>query len=153
MKVPFQKLFRALTGVVFLLTQNVIAQQQQPIRDSVYLQETGRKITTPQALTSLAVFENKLYAASSAGIAVLEGNQLIPLPDLDVSISRLVTTTDAIWAIGNPGLYRGQNKEWQRISGEQISDVTEHNGKTIISKGRKLATIDSNSTTQDQFFS
>jgi hypothetical protein len=117
---------------------------QQPVRDTVYLQESGRKVATPKALTALAVFKDKLFVASASGVAVLKDDQLIDTPDFSIPVSRLIATSNALWAIGNPGLYRWQNDLWQKISTERVSDLTEHNGKVIVALARKLAVIEAN---------
>ena len=112
---------------------------QRPVRDTVYLQESGRKLVSAKALTSLAVFKDKLYVASADGVALLENGQLIYNPDFNAPVIRLIATSETLWAIGNPGLYRWQNNQWQEVSKERISDLTEHNGSIIVSLGRKLA--------------
>ena len=48
----------------------------QPARDEIYLQEVGRKVWSPSPLTSVAVYEGKVYAGSAGGLYELTGNEL-----------------------------------------------------------------------------
>ena len=78
----------------------------KPVKDEVFLQEVGRQVPTSHPLTSVAVFEGSVYAGSDQGLFKLQADQLIPIDELSTPIRRLVTTSDAMWAITGKGLYR-----------------------------------------------
>ena len=53
----------------------------QPVRDEVFLQETGRRVIAPEALETVAVFDRKVFAGSSKGLYRLADGKLTPLAD------------------------------------------------------------------------
>ncbi|MCA9131824.1 MAG: hypothetical protein KDA45_01660 [Planctomycetales bacterium] len=114
----------------------------QAVADEVYLQEIGRQIKSSQPLTSLAVFEQRLYAGGEQGLLRLDGEQLLPVEELTQPIHRLVATDNALWALTGTGLYRLTAGKWAQISSELVADVTEHQGQTIAAIGRRLWRVD-----------
>ena len=49
----------------------------RPAPDNVYLQEIGRKIATPQPLTSVATVSGRVFAGGDAGLLELKGEGLV----------------------------------------------------------------------------
>lgn len=114
----------------------------KPIKDEIFLQEVGRQVPTSHPLTSVAVFNGSVYAGSDQNLFRLQADQLIPIDELSTPIRRLVATSGALWAITENGLYRLQRDDWKLISGDAVSDVTEHMGRVIVSIGRRLWRVD-----------
>ena len=110
----------------------------QPVLDDVYLQEVGRKVATGAPLTSVAVYEGKIFAGSPKALHQLKGNELVEVSELREPISRLVTADGALWAIARPGLHRFQNGTWKKISAEAVSDVCEHSGEVVAAGGSRV---------------
>ena len=119
----------------------------QPVRDDVYLQEVGRQVASAQPLTAVAVFDDQVYAGSKQGLLRLDADKLTPVAELSEPIRRLVATRDALWAITDQGLHRFGPAAWTKISGEPVTDVTEHLGQIIVSAGRRLWRVDGDALT------
>ena len=118
-----------------------VAASGESVPDTVFLQEVGRKIVTPEALRAAAVFDGNVYFGSEKGLLRLDNHQLRSVSALQVPVTRLVATNNALWAIGSPGLHRFQNGVWKKISNERVTDVTEHLGNVVVSFNRRLATV------------
>ncbi len=119
----------------------------QPVQDQVYLQEVGRQITFPEPLTSVACFENEVYAGSKSGLFRLYADQLTSVTELSEPIQRLVATHDALWCITSTALHRLRGTSWTRVFNEPVSDVTQHLGQVIVASGRRLWRVDGESLT------
>ncbi|HUL51288.1 MAG TPA: hypothetical protein VLU94_01760, partial [Candidatus Nitrosotalea sp.] len=87
----------------------------QSVPDEVFLQEVGHKVQSEEPLNAIAVFEHKVYAGSSKGLYRLDEDRLVLLSEPGGPINRLVTGTNALWAIASHGLYRLQAGAWKRI--------------------------------------
>lgn len=109
--------------------------------DSVFLQEVGRQIVTSKPLRTLAWFDETLFVGHEDGISCLKNGKLIPLADFSDAVTRLVPTTQSLWAIGATGLHRLLESSWKKISGERITDLIEHRGDVVVSLGRQLTTV------------
>ena len=117
--------FSALTATAGLADTHL----RIPVRDDVYLQEIGRKVAAPFSLTSVAVYEGKVYAGSSAGLHQLNGENWAPVSAVSAPVSRLVVTSKALWLISSQGLHRNQSGLWMKISDQPANDVAEHLGQ------------------------
>lgn len=126
--------FSALTATAGLADTHL----RIPVRDDVYLQEIGRKVAAPFSLTSVAVYEGKVYAGSSAGLHQLNGENWAPVSAVSAPVSRLVVTSKALWLISSQGLHRNQSGLWMKISDQPANDVAEHLGEVIVAAGRRL---------------
>lgn len=114
----------------------------QTIRDEVYLQEVGHQVPSTTPLSGVAIFDNQVFTSSDQGLFRLEMGRLVPLAELSKPIRRIVATQSALWAITNEGLYRFQKSAWVKISGEPVTDLTEHLGQIIVSSERRLWRVD-----------
>lgn len=106
--------------------------------DDVYLQESGRKIPTPEPLHAVVVFENTVFTGSDRGLARLNGDRLETLPEPAGPVRRLVTTPGALWAMTDRGLHRLQAGTWKKISDEPVADIAEHAGRILAAGGTRL---------------
>jgi hypothetical protein len=145
----FEKAFGlAVAFAAFAITSSAAPGETrawQPVKDDVFLQEVGRQVASSQPLTAVAVFEGQVYVGSDQGLFRLEADQLIPVDKLSKPVGRLVVTSGALWAITGDGLYRFQRENWKQISGDSVSDLTEHLGQVIVSRGRRLWRVDADS--------
>ncbi len=119
----------------------------QSISDDVYLQEVGRQVASQEPLTSIAVFENQVFAGSNLGLLVLKDEQLVSVDELAEPIRRLVTTGDSLWAFTSQGLYRFQTT-WTKISDGHFTDLTEHLRQIVVSSDRRLWQVEGDSLQQ-----
>jgi len=110
----------------------------RPVRDEVYLQEIGRKVTASTPLTSVAVYEGDVYAGSAKGLHQLKVNELVEVSELREPVSRLVTAGSALWIITSQGLHRFQGGSWKKVSVEVVSDVCEHLSEVVAAGGNRL---------------
>ena len=116
----------------------VVQRHWQPVRDEVYLQEIGRKVTASAPLTSVAVYEGNVYAGSVKGLHQLKANELVEVSELREPVSRLVTAGGALWIITSQGLHRFQSGSWKKVSAEAVSDVCEHLHEVVAAGGSRL---------------
>lgn len=119
-----------------------VPRASQTVRDDVYLQETGRQVVSPTPLSGVAVLGNEVFVGSSEGLSRLDGERLAPISAASTPIIRLVALQGALWATTNEGLYRYRDSDFQRITEERITDVTEHLGKLIAASERRLWRIE-----------
>ena len=110
----------------------------RPVRDEVFLQETGRKVASAEPLSAVAVFEGKVFAGSDKGLYELNGDKLEPVSQMRETINRLVATSGTLWAITGHGLWRYQSGAWQKISEDPVTDVAEHLGEIVVAGGNHL---------------
>jgi hypothetical protein len=110
----------------------------QPVRDEVYLQEVGRKIAASFPLTSVAVYEGKVYAGSAGGLYELTGNELSKIAAVRAPVQRLVVAGASLWALTSEGLLRFQPGSWKKVSGEAVNDLCEHLGEVVVAQQNRL---------------
>ncbi len=142
----YEHFFRLMAAMALLnsvaLGDPLLPHPSQTIRDEEFLQEVGRQVPSSTPLSSVAVFDNQVFASSDQGLFRLETGRLVPLVEISIPTRRLVATHDALWAMTNEGLYRFQGSAWAKISGEPVTDLTEHLGQIVVSSERRLWRID-----------
>ncbi len=122
---------------------NVHAAQQlprrpEPLADTVFLQEVGRKIPSREPITSVIAVAGNVFAGSSKGIAYLAGNGLASVTGMSMPIQRLVSEGTNAWALSSSGLFKFDGTLWQKVSAQSLVDLTQHQGETIVASKRKL---------------
>src|SRR6478672_2618529 len=110
----------------------------QRARDEAYLQEVGRKVSTGSPLTSVAVYEGKVYAGSAKGLHEVMGSELADIAAVRAPVQRLVVAGASLWAMTSDGLLRFQNGGWKKISGEAVNDLCEHLGEVVVAQQNRL---------------
>jgi hypothetical protein len=110
----------------------------RPVPDDVFLQEVGRKVTTAEPLSSVAVLGNRVYAGSAAGLWELQGGKLAAISAVHQPVQRLVTTKGALWVLTSRELLRWQNGSWSTISTAPATDVCGHMGTVVVASGAQL---------------
>src|SRR5580765_7021738 len=108
------------------------------VRDGVYLQEVGRKVSSDEPLNAVTVFAQKVYAGSDKGLYRLSDDKLEPVREMGEPIRRLVTVRNALWVITGRGLHRLQEGTWKKVSDEAVADVTGNLGEVIVASGSRL---------------
>lgn len=99
------------------------ARRWEPVRDEVYLQETGRQIALDKPILTTAVFEGVLYVSTGEEVYELEGDRLYPIPEAPGGIHRLRVLDGALWGMANNGLYRFYQDELEQLSTDAFVDV------------------------------
>jgi len=112
------------------------AQLWGPVRDEVYLQETGRNVASAEPLNAVAVFKGKAFTSSDRGLYEPNGDNPEPVSPMRETINRLVATSGGLWTITGHRLWRYQSGAWEKISGDPVADVTEHLGEIIVAGGK-----------------
>ncbi len=100
----------------------------EPVRDEVYLQEVAKKITTSEPVTSVATWNDQLFAVINQEIYRLEGDQLILQKTATGQTSRLITMDQKMWALASEGLFRYEGKSWTKVSELSVVDLCIHQG-------------------------
>lgn len=118
-------------AALFFLTAAVAV--AAPVPDSVYLQEIGRRIQSPNPLAAVAAVNGEIVAGGRTGLFRLEGDQLVADPSLTNSVRRLVRIADSLWAITDGGLWRRNAGRWTKISTLPVTDVCEFRGTPLVS--------------------
>ena len=75
--------FRFVFHLVFAVALLPAAASGESVPDTVYLQEIGRKIVTPDPLRAVAVFDRNVYVGSEKGLSLLTNNHLNPVSALN----------------------------------------------------------------------
>ena len=118
--------------------ESPVGQRWQPVRDDIFLQEVGRKVNAPAALTSVAVFENKVFAGSANGLFQLRDSELTEVSAVRQPVRRLVVAKAGLWVLTSGDLFRLQNNSWEKISSEPVADVCEHLGEVVVARDHGL---------------
>ncbi|NUN97614.1 MAG: hypothetical protein HUU16_15730, partial [Candidatus Omnitrophica bacterium] len=104
----------------------------RPIPDTVYLQETGRKIKTEFPLTAVAVYNGQVFLGSDSGLLRLDNDQIAPDPAIPAAIRRLKVAGDSLWALAKDGLYRLETVGWTQVQSGKVTALCEHLGKIHV---------------------
>jgi len=110
----------------------------QPVDDDVFLQETGRKVSAPGPLTSVAVLANRVFTGSENGLFELRAGELSKVNEVSNPIRRLVVAQGALWVLTARELIRLRNNSWVTISSQPAADVCEHLGEVIVASSQDL---------------
>lgn len=115
-----------------------VEQSKHPVRDDVFLQEIGRKVSAPASLSAVAVFEKSVFVGSARGLHRLEGEGLVGVDAVQNPVNRLVAAKGALWVLTSQGLLRYSSNSWTKISAEPVADLCEHAGEVVVAKGQGL---------------
>ena len=119
----------------------------QTVRDDVYLQEVGKKISSAEPLWAVGALGEQVFVGSTNGLFTLDKEHLTEVAAVRQPIARLVSTHGELWAAGAQGLFRLRGNAWRRVSTEPVADLTAHNGQVIVAIGRKLFLVQEDSLT------
>jgi hypothetical protein len=113
---------------LFLLPELLLAQQWQPQKDHIYLQEISGIIETGQPVLSVAESKGTCYVLTGDGIFRMDNQQLIRDRDAPAGVQRLKVENGEIWALGGDGIYRYRNGSWIKTDSRVYVDLCTHNG-------------------------
>lgn len=120
-------------GFFLLIFLPVLAQNQtrnwKPQRDEVFLQEVAEKIPTTNPVQSIAVQNGKCFVVFGGEISTLNNGTFIPEKDSPDEVTRLVSLSGEIWAIGAKGIFRLESTKWVKIDNQEYVDLCVHQGK------------------------
>lgn len=116
----------------------------RPVRDEVYLQEVARRVAGTDPISCVRSHEGAVFAGTPQGLRVLEGDRLIEVPEVRGPVTRLVVAGEALWAMGPEGLHRRRAAVWQKVSGDPVTDVTEHAGGVVLLAANRLWSVAGN---------
>ncbi len=114
----------------------------QPIVDRVYLQETGRIISTDRALTAVAELSGAAYVGDAQGVWRVDADSLIRSPGPKGPVTRLRVIDQSLWAVAANGLWRYDHKVWIRVTEEAVIDLCRHNGRLLAVSAKKVLILD-----------
>src|SRR5437899_6082328 len=130
LRFPLVQIARTAVLIVALIfshtpgnAESPVGQRWQPVPDNIFLQEVGRKVNAPAALTSVAVFENKVFAGSANGLFQLRDSELTEVSAVRQPVRRLVIAKAGLWFLTSRELLRFQNNSWEEISFEPVADL------------------------------
>lgn len=109
-----------------------------PIPDSVYLQEIGRQIASPEPIRTVTALDGVFFAGTDRGLFRLEGTNRVADTGFTNAIQRLVTTPGALWALTPGGLHRRDGAGWKRLSELAVTDVHPFRGDILASAGNQV---------------
>lgn len=111
----------------------------RPVPDSVYLQEIGQNIPSPQPLTSVAVLHGTVWAGTANGLQRLNGDaSTASVNGITQAVRRLKTVAGRIVALTDNGTWIATGDSWSFAGALGISDVTEHHGQWVAAQGNRL---------------
>ncbi len=127
------RLLGALSGTHFAHT---------PIRDDVFLQETGRQVAWPDPLTSVAADGDAVFVGTSQGLLSLRGTNLVAEPAMPFSIQRLVLAGGKFWAMSSGGLHCRNTAGWKQVTKEPVTDLCQFRDQVVAAIGNRLFRVD-----------
>jgi len=130
------KLFTGICMILIMLSVSVSGQKNgyvtsshlwKPQKDEVYLQEVSSKVPTSTPVTSVAEYQGTCYAVMNGNIYVLSGNEMKPVFSSPKNVTRLLKEEEDLWALAPDGIYRYENKKWNKLDNHQFVDLCMHN--------------------------
>ncbi len=115
--------------------------QWKPAKDTVFLQEVGRRIQTDYALQAAAVLDDTLYVGSSRGVQRLDGNALVGAGGPKGAVRRLDVLNGALWALEENALWRYADANWSNVAPGAFTDLTVHLGEIVVASRQHLFCI------------
>ncbi|MBN1479688.1 hypothetical protein JXA70_05410 [candidate division KSB1 bacterium] len=118
--------FICWSAVSLLLGEDLFKVQTSlwlPAEDEVYLQEVSQKIATDAPVTSVAYYDNQLYAVMLGEIFRRDGDSFSPLLNTPNAVQRLLNMDKMLWALTESGLYRLEKSIWSNILDQAVVDL------------------------------
>lgn len=101
----------------------------RPQADSVYLQESGKRIKTDEPITAVAKFKGEVYVVMDGAAHVLMDKEFHPAPAAPQDIRHLETLNGALWATAESGPYRYDGAELIKVDSRCFRDMCVHRGE------------------------
>ena len=99
-----------------------------PQTDAVYLQEVGEKIPTNDPVTSVAIFNGKLYLVMKRTVHLVQDATISAVASAPAKTNRLMVLQQNLYALTESGLYQWDKTTWTRLSELPIIDLCLHRG-------------------------
>ena len=96
--------------------------------DSVYLQEVGEQIPTPEPITDLEVHRGVLYAVVGGSVNVLKDGAIVNVSGAPENVSAMWSLDGALWVAAGSGTQRMTADGWAQASEHAFVDMCVHNG-------------------------
>ncbi len=100
----------------------------QPVSDSVFLQEVGKKVLTEKPVTAVTIDGDTLYLVSGGNVQVLRGGSVQPVSGSPAGVKRLRSLGGALWAAAEDGAYRFTGGGWEHVDRRRFVDFCVHLG-------------------------
>ncbi|MFO7824216.1 MAG: hypothetical protein R6V72_09780 [Cyclobacterium sp.] len=101
----------------------------EPVADKVFLQEKSEILTTPSAVTQVAILSGRSYAVLDGKLQELKADGLQPVSEGPAGISKLEVLDHSAWVMASSGFYRFAGNSWEKLSDDNFVDVCLHLGK------------------------
>ena len=145
MTVP-SSFFPGVLLAVFAVSQSLFAApapvsnaQWTPVRDEVYLQESGRQVLSDRPVFAVGVLDNQIYAGFGNGVMHLVGDHLEDVGDGPQEyVLRMRTVGNVLWVMTKSGLHRFSEGTWTRAAEGEFADICEFNGDVIAARDNRL---------------
>ncbi len=120
----------------------------EPVVDEVYLQEVGSRIETDQPLLSVAVLEDAAYVGGRDGVHRLQEDRLVATEGPRSEIRRLKVLQNALWGMGEQGLWRYRDGAWAQVFSGDCVDVCQHAGQVVFASPDHVYRLEGNHAVQ-----
>jgi hypothetical protein len=112
----------------------------KPVKDAVYLQETGSQLPSEEPLIAAALLENTPYLASEKHIFILQNSALKPLENApEGSIRRLEAIGGRLWLCTENALHSmDAGGAWREIAAGRFQDLSRWRDTVAAASGRQL---------------
>lgn len=113
-------------------------------KDEVFLQEESQEIFTETPITSIAVFEEVCYAVKENKAVQLKGDVLIEMNSSPANVERLIGIDNNLWALASDGIYKLQNKSWEKFDDRVYVDLCMHQNALHAATQEEIYKLDGN---------
>src|SRR5438046_1220606 len=101
----------------------------QPVSDTPFLQEIGRKILTHRPVSAVAIHGGTAYAVVGGVLKSVNREKLEDAHGAPCGIRRMKSLWGALWAITDQGVFRFSENEWKQIDKQPFRDFCIHLGE------------------------
>ncbi len=113
--------------------------QWTPVRDEVYLQESGRQVPSDRPVFAVGVLGGQVYAGFGNGVMRLNGDTLEAVEDGPHEyVLRMRTVDDALWVMTKTALHRFSQGVWTQAGEGPFADACGFNGEVIAARENGL---------------
>lgn len=134
---PVAFFFASLSGSAAPFT--VPNAQWTPVKDGVFLQESGRQVLSDRPVFAVGVLGDQVYAGFGDGVMRLAGDRLEDVAEGPREfVTRMRTVGNALWVMTKSGLHRFSEGAWTAVAEGPFADVCGFGGDVIAAKENRL---------------